>query len=71
MKARLDGFSKRLTREYNERAWLAWHVAALSRTKQLPKLEKMLAGREPRRKSWQEQLAAVISYDKRINGRMH
>lgn len=47
-------------REHNERAWLAWHVAALPRSKKFPKLEKMLlrTGKKPRQ-TWQEDLAVM------------
>jgi hypothetical protein len=31
-----------MRREHNERAWAAWHVAALSRAKKIPKLETLL-----------------------------
>ena len=37
MEARLNV----LQREHNERAWVAWHIAALSRQKTLPKLSKL------------------------------
>jgi hypothetical protein len=42
-------------------AWLAWHIAALSRIKKLPKLERMLVStRGPRpRQTWQEQMAIM------------
>jgi hypothetical protein len=42
LKARLDGVSKRLIREQNDRAWLAYSTAALSRAKKLPKLKDLL-----------------------------
>lgn len=42
--------------EHNQRAWLAWHTAALQRAKKLPRLETMLAKSTTRpRQSWQEQ----------------
>lgn len=31
----------RADREHNDRAWLAWHIAALTRTKKMPKLQKL------------------------------
>ena len=34
--------AKALEREHNERAWLAWHIAALTRAKKLPKLETLM-----------------------------
>jgi hypothetical protein len=43
-------------REHNNRAWLAWHIVALDRSKRLPKLQSMMARRQSRsRQSWQEQ----------------
>jgi len=69
MQARLDGATQRLKREHDERAWLAWHTAALYRMKKMPPLKDLLTGAKPkRRKTWQEQLAAVIAFDKRLNG---
>ena len=41
MVARLDGARRRLTSEQDGRAWLAWHVAALSRQTKLPNLGSM------------------------------
>ena len=32
--------------QHNERAWLAWHTAALQRTKTLPQLHTLLAKRQ-------------------------
>lgn len=42
MVARLEGARRRLSGEQNGRAWLAWHVAALSRASKLPDLSDML-----------------------------
>lgn len=36
---------KRLSREQNERAWLAWHIAALGRVKKLPKLKDLMTAK--------------------------
>ena len=44
----MKGASKRLIREQNQTAWLAWHIAALERAKKLPKLETLLI--KPKRK---------------------
>ena len=38
----LGGVSLRLQREHNERAWAAWHIAAMSRAKKMPKLKELL-----------------------------
>lgn len=46
-----------MMRRHDERAWLAWHVAALTRTKKLPKLHTLLAKKpSKRRQGWQEQM---------------
>lgn len=48
--------AKRRHQHHNELAWLAWHIAALGRTKKMPKLKDMLheAPGQKRRKTWQE-----------------
>lgn len=66
MQAHLDGFSQRLKREQNERAWTAWHIAALTRCKTMPKLESLLI-RDPKPDAdWRDMLAKVVAYDKRL-----
>jgi hypothetical protein len=37
-----DAWTWRQEREQERAAWLAWHVAALSRTKRLPSLRQMV-----------------------------
>lgn len=47
---------------YNERQVLAWHTAALQRTKRLPRLNTLLLPEAPirkRRQTMQEQLAVM------------
>lgn len=56
----LKGFAARLDREHNANAWLAWHVAALTRTtKKFPALKDMQTKRprKARRKSPDEMIA--------------
>lgn len=55
----LKGFSVRLEREHNDRAWLAWHVAALPRAKKFPALKDMQTKqpRKVRRKTPEEMLS--------------
>lgn len=43
-----------LEREHNERAWLAYHTAAITRAKHMPRLERLLA--KPSRKPTLKQL---------------
>jgi len=45
--------------EQNKLAWLAWHIAALSRAQRLPKFEKMLVRPSRPRQTWQEQMAIM------------
>lgn len=45
----MKGAAARLTAEQDGRAWLAWHIEALARTKKLPSLKDMQSGR-PRAK---------------------
>lgn len=44
----LKGAAARIQREQDNRAWLAWHIEALSRTKKLPALEKMMGSKKRR-----------------------
>ena len=48
---------RRLDYEQRARAWHAWHVVALDRTKRLPPLKSLLGPAKPERKAqtWQEQ----------------
>jgi hypothetical protein len=57
----LDGAAGRLRREHNDRAWLAWHVEALSRQKKLPKLKDLTfdAPRKPKRRQTVEEQIAI------------
>jgi hypothetical protein len=57
----MAGRQRRITREHNDRAWLAWHVAALTRAKKLPDLVKLQINQRHRRprQSWQEQFAIM------------
>jgi hypothetical protein len=49
-------------REHNQRAWLAWHFAALQRAKKMPTLKSMLAKERPRVQSWQEQSSIMKTW---------
>jgi len=39
----IEASSCRLEREHRRDAWLAWHIAALSRAKRLPPLQRLIA----------------------------
>lgn len=58
----MRGARKRLEREADERMSLAWHIAALDRTKKLPKLNTLFfGGKSPRGKAQtpEEQIIAM------------
>jgi hypothetical protein len=66
----LDGVAQRLKREHNDRAWAAWHTAALHRQKKMPPLNTLTHAASPRRRrrqSWQEQLAMAEAWTAAIN----
>ena len=42
-----EGAIERRRLEHNDRAWLAWHVAAMSRGKRLPALRTLMQKRRP------------------------
>lgn len=44
----LDGAASRLKREHNDRAWMVWHIEALSRQKKIPKLAELTFAPEKR-----------------------
>lgn len=59
MAAMLRGAQIARDRAHDDRAWLAWHVAALQRMKRLPQLKKLQTrGRAPKAQTWEQQLAA-------------
>jgi hypothetical protein len=59
----LDGAAEQERRAHNDRAWLAWNIAALSRVHRLPKLSTLTVSRQkskprPRpRQTVEEQMA--------------
>lgn len=67
---RFDGSTKRLAREHNERAGLAWLIVVLGRQKRVPKLDKLLVKNPGRRRqTWQEQMQVMdmwVAVSKRI-----
>lgn len=56
----MKGAVARMTAEQDGRAWLAWHIEALARTKKLPKLEKMMGPKKPTRGMSPEQMEEVV-----------
>ena len=64
----MDGARKRLDREAKEMAWAVWHVAALTRTKKMPRLNQFIPAEKSQSakpSTWQAQLAAWQSYAER------
>lgn len=43
-----EAYNNRQAREHNQRAWLAWHTAVLSRQKKLDPLSKLLVQKQSR-----------------------
>jgi hypothetical protein len=55
----LEAQRERLDREHNQRAWAVWHVAALSRSKKLPKIEQLMVRVQQRAaQTWQDMKSA-------------
>lgn len=67
----INGKLRAARREHNQRAWLAWHTAALQRSKKLPTLRSMLARDKPRAQSWQEQSAMMQTWSIAHNARLN
>jgi len=60
MVARIEGARRRLAAEQDGRAWLAWHVAALTRAQSLPDLSTLLSRTEkPKEQTLDEQMSAA------------
>lgn len=60
IEAVLDGAAARMRTEFNQTAWLAWHIEALARAKKLPKLKDLMSTEAPkprRRQTVEEQIA--------------
>jgi len=57
----IEAANERQKRDHNSNAWLAWHVAALTRMdpKKFPKLDKLLH-REPPKPQTPEQMETIL-----------
>lgn len=61
----MEAARNRMDREARDAAWLAWHVAALTRAKKLPRFDQFLPSKKKEQaETWQEQLMAWKSYVK-------
>ena len=56
--------------EHNERAWLAWHVAALQRTKKIPSLQKLTMKPRIRQSKLEEQLQGLKNWVQASGGKV-
>lgn len=52
----------RQEKEHNARAWLAYHIAALSRTERMPRYEKLLMKQAAKPADWEKQLANLKAW---------
>jgi hypothetical protein len=59
MSIAINGKLRAARRDHNQRAWMVWHIAALQRSKKLPRLKSMIAKEKPRAQSWQEQASIM------------
>lgn len=50
-----------LEREQQDRAWLAWHIAALPRMKNFPALEKLMGGKTKVRRQTVSEMEAIMA----------
>jgi len=55
-----DAVRERREREHNERAWLAWHIAALQRQKKLKPLKDLLIKPRSRKRQTPAEQKAIL-----------
>lgn len=66
-----DAGNEKLRIEHNERAWLAWHTAALHRVKRPPALSKLQVARPVSgRPQWQDQLEGLKRWVEQTGGKV-
>lgn len=64
----IEAAAKKFEREHNAHAWLAWHIAALSRMKKLPDVKKLYLNNSSRpRQTWRQQLQIMTEWATRRN----
>lgn len=54
-----EGKAEQFVREHDERAWLAWHISALPRSKRLPPLKKLLSKRRSKKPQSAEHMLLI------------
>lgn len=60
MAAAVKGAIRQAERENRSQQWLAWHIAALSRTDRLPTFERFMGGKAKRRKQTPDEIMAAL-----------
>ena len=64
-----EAYNIRLMDEHNERAWTAWHVAALQRNKRLPNLKSLLTEKK-RPLTMEEQIEGLKNWVQATGGKI-
>lgn len=68
MRLLAEAAAKRVEREHNSRAWLAWHIAAMQRMKRIPDLKKLTVRDTTRpRQTWRQQLEIMAQWASKRN----
>jgi predicted alpha-1,6-mannanase (GH76 family) len=65
-----EAYNNQLKDEHNERAWLAWHIAALQRSKKFPHLRSLLVKESETQPSWQQQLEGLKQWVQATGGKI-
>jgi hypothetical protein len=47
----VEGYNEHIEQEHKNRGWLAWHIAALTRTKKMPSLKRMMSDEKQKSKN--------------------
>lgn len=64
-----EAANKRLIREHNDRAWLAWHTAGIGRSKTMPPLRSLLAKEAPQQ-TLEQQLKGLENFVRATGGKV-
>lgn len=56
----MEARERAMIREHNDRAWLAWHTAVLTRNQKITPLRTLLV--RPKKVSWQDQLEGLKAW---------
>jgi hypothetical protein len=55
----LDGYNRCRKRQINDMIYTAWHTAVLSRVKDIPSLDSLMAGTERKKEQTNEEMMAM------------